>query len=188
MIRINLLPPQFVRRRLILNRIRQWCAVIAIVAILFVAWNISLGIQWCRCQDSFQRCSIAAEPIRRLHTDRLDLAKKTNQNEKNLNRLIASAANDRTLATLGVIAQGVMATDRSVQIQELQVTLSNPTQKRSYFVAVRGIAAQADAINTFVESLNRSGIFPSVELRSTQERLIEDKSIQEFMLECLCND
>lgn len=188
MIRINLLPPQYVWRRLVRRRFRQWAAVFAIATFMFGVCNLSLGIQWLRCQDTFQKSNAAAEPVRMLQLERLELAKKANLNEKNLNQLRASADNDRTVATLGVIAQGVLATDRSVQIQELQVSLSNPTDKRGYLVSLHGIAAQADAINAFMESLNRSGMFPSVELRSTQERLIEDKPIQEFMLECFCND
>jgi hypothetical protein len=54
-----------------------------------------------------------------------------------------------------------------------------------YRLTLRGIAIRSESITTFVESLQKSGAFPTVELRSTQERIVSERSVQEFQLECL---
>ena len=134
------------------------------------------GTECCSCPDSATA------------NKTLELAKKANLLEMKLNQLRIAAADDRTVSTLGVIAKGVLATNRSVQVQEMQVSLSNAPSKRNYLVSIRGIAVQGDSITAFMQSLNHSGMFPTVDLRSTQERIIADQPIQEFQLECLSDE
>jgi len=188
MIGVNLLPPKFVRRRLVRKRIRQWAFVFGLIAIVFSAWNTSCWVRWWKVYHELQELNLAAAPIRQLQTKRLELAKKANLLEVKLNQLRIAAADDRTVSTLGVIAKGVLATDRSVQVQEMQVSLSSANSKRNYLVSIRGIAVQGDSITAFMQSLSHSGMFPTVDLRSTQERIIADQPIQEFQLECLSDE
>ena len=53
---------------------------------------------------------------------------------------------------------------------------------------LKGIAVESESISKFVDSIQRSGVFPKVELHSMQERMLLDRSIQDFELECFGNE
>jgi hypothetical protein len=193
MIRVNLLPPKFVWRKVVRKRIRQWICFLGFVSFLFSAWNASYWVEWWRYHRDFKEIEEAVAPARRSREERIELAKNVILLEKKLNQIRDIAVADRTTATLGVLAKAVLEADSSVQVQELQsssnsTSNSNPASKRDYIVSIRGIAVQSDSITNFMKSLNHSGMFPRVELRATQERHVEDQSIQEFQLECLNNE
>lgn len=194
MIRVNLLPPKFVWRKMMRKRVRQWICFLGLVTLLFSAWNASYRVEWWRYNRDLKEIEGAVAPVRQSSMERIELTKKTILIEKKLNQLREIAFEDGTTSTLSVVAKGVLATNNSVQVQELQVSPSNSTStsksssQRNYIVSIRGIAAQSDSITKFMDSLNRSGIFPRVELRATQELQVKDQWIQEFQLECLNNE
>lgn len=193
MIRVNLLPPKFIWRKAVRKRIRQWICFFGIVTFLFSAWNASYWVEWWRYHRDFKEIEEAVAPARQSRAERIELAKNVILLEKKLNQIQDIAVADRTTATLGVVAKAVLEADSSVQVQELQsssstTSNSKPASKRDSIVSIRGIAVQSDSITNFMKSLNHSGLFPRVELRATQERQVEDKSIQEFQLECLNNE
>jgi hypothetical protein len=195
MIRVNLLPPKFIWRKTLRKRIRQWICVLGLVTFLFSAWNVSCWIEWWRYHRDFEEIEEAIAPARQARTERVELAKKVILLEKKLGQLREIAVDDCTTSTLGVVAKGVLETNCSVQLQELQASSSTsnststsnsiPKSKKNYMVSIRGIAVESDAITSFMESLNRSGLFPRVELRATKECQMEDRTIQEFQLECM---
>lgn len=199
MIRVNLLPPKFIWRKMVRKRIRQWLCILGLVTFLFSAWNVSCWIEWWRYHRDFKAIEEAVAPARQSRAERVELAKNVILLEKKLDQLREIVVDDCTTSTLGVVAKGVLETNCSVQVQELQASStnstsnstlnatsnSNPKSKKNYMVSIRGIAVESDAITSFMESLNRSGIFPRVELRATQGRQMEDKAIQEFQLECM---
>jgi Tfp pilus assembly protein PilN len=194
MIRVNLLPPKFVWRKMMRKRVRQWICFLGLVTLLFSAWNASYRVEWWRYNRDLKEIEGAVAPVRQSSMERIELTKKTILIEKKLNQLREIAFEDGTTSTLSVVAKGVLATNNSVQVQELQVSPSNSTStsksssQRNYIVSIRGIGAQSDSITKFMDSLNRSGIFPRVELRATQELQVKDQWIQEFQLECLNNE
>lgn len=195
MIRVNLLPPKFIWRKMVRKRIRQWVCILGLVTFLFSVWNVSCWIEWWRFHRDFKEIEEAVAPVRQSRAKRGELAKKVLLLEKKLGQLREIAVDDCTISTLGVVAKGILETNRSVQVQELQASSSNSTltptstsnskAQKNYVVSIRGIAVESDAITSFMESLNRTGMFPRVELRATQERQMEDKTIQEFQLECM---
>lgn len=194
MIRVNLLPPKFVWQKMMRKRVRHWICFLGLVTLLFSAWNASYRVEWWRHNRDLKEIEEAVAPVRQSSMERIELTKKTILIEKKLNQLREIAFEDGTTSTLSVVAKGVLATNNSVQVQELQVSPSNSTStsksssKQNYIVSIRGIAAQSDSITKFMDSLNRSGMFPRVELRATQELQVKDQWIQEFQLECLNNE
>jgi Tfp pilus assembly protein PilN len=91
---------------------------------------------------------------------------------------------DRSKTFLGVVTQAVQAASQQVLIQELQVT-SNEGQHR---LTLRGLAAESESITQFMQSLQASNVFPKVELRSTQERVVSERTVQEFQLEAIADE
>jgi hypothetical protein len=211
---VNLLPPALVWSRLIRKRFRQWVCALGFLAVAFVGGNVTLFGQWWVDLREFQTMHAAAAPIRQLQVDRLALAKRSFALKQKINQLQSTVARDRTTSLLGIIAVGVGASNGEVQIQEMQVSLEvesseaivNPreTQAKSasksamlvvsksaenkYHMTLRGIAMKSESISTFMDSLQASNVFPKVELRSSQEKVIADRSLQEFQLECFGND
>ena len=208
---VNLLPPQFVWRRLFRKRIRQWTCAFVFVGVTIFGISVSLfGRLWMELRE-FQTMNSAAEPMRELQADRIEIAKRSLGLSQKIKQLQAAVSHDRTNSLLGIISHGVIATKGTVQIQEMQVSVStsegtvrnsqvSPSISRSslspetkstenqYQMTLRGIAIESESITTFMESLQESKLFPKVELRSTQERFVLERSLQEFQLECLAHD
>lgn len=208
---VNLLPASFVMGRLIRKRIRQWGCAFGTLVIIVVASNIQILGKCLSGLREFQEVRAAAEPIRQLQADRVQQAKQSFATQQKTNLLRAAVSEDRTNSLLGIVANGVLSTEGSVQIQEMQVLVSvratastastqalqgsanskeNTTaesnvSKSEYQLNLRGIATESESITTFMESLQKSNVFPRVELRATQERSLADRSVQEFQLECL---
>lgn len=208
---VNLLPPQFVWRRLFRKRIRQWTCAFGFIGVTILGINVSLFGRWWMELREFQTIHSAAEPIRALQADRIEIAKRSLGLSQKIKQLQAAVSLDRTNSLLGIISQGVLASNGAVQIQEMQVSVStsegtarndqvSPNTSRSslasetkttanqYQMTIRGIAIESESITTFMETLQQANVFPKVEMKSTQERLVLERTLQEFQLECLAND
>ncbi len=211
---VNLLPSSFTWRRLISKRVRQWGWMFGLLTIAVLGWNASLFAKWLNGNLELQEILSVSQPIRDLQSDRIELTKQAFELEKKIKQLKSTLAQDRTCSVLGIIAQGVRATDSAIQIQETQFSMtarSNDFAKTTretqhatttppsafamiaapeieYQVTMRGLAVEGDSIHEFVKSIQQSSAFPKVELRSTHERVVSERLLQEFQLECLSHD
>ena len=210
----NLLPATYVWRRRIRKRLRQWGCVYGAVGVLLLAWNVQLIGKWWNGLHELQKIQAATEPIRHLQSDRIRLATQSFSLQQKINQLQAAVSKDRSTSFLGVVAAGVGSTSRTIQIQEMQVSVtakSNestaPTNEplrganakpnapienkflgNQYILTLRGIAIESESISAFMESLQESSLFPKIELRSTQERFVSERPVQEFQMECVGYD
>ncbi len=211
---VNLLPSSFVWRRLVCKRLRQWVVVFAVLGVAVFLFNAPLLEKWWRAFSALHESQVAADPIRRLQRDRIHKSKEALVLEQKIDQLQTAVSQDRTNSLLGIIANGVLSSDGTVQIQELQVLVvakpiasthstresqsnagqrPNPSSESKSMrserqLTLRGIAIESESISTFVQSLQASKVFSKVELRSTQERLVSNRSVQEFQLECLSHE
>ena len=208
---VNLLPSSFVWRRLICKRLRQWGLAFSIVGVALLICNANLFGKWWRGFDEMQESQATADPIRQLQQDWKKKANEKSALEQKINQLKLVASQDHTISLLGIVANGVQVADGAVQIQEMQVLVSGklidsvtgirdlqrsaipkPTStaevkslRNESQLNLRGIAIGSDSISTLMQSLQDSNVFSKVELRSTQERLVSDRTVQEFQLECI---
>ncbi len=211
---VNLLPSSFVWHRLIRKRLRQWGFAFAVISLVWLLCNAILLEKWWRGFSALQESQAAADPIRRLQQERIQKTKDALALEQKTKRLLDAVTQDHTNSLLGIVARGVRSTNSEVQIQELQVLIHakpndavgpigdahrSPGQRPSATaesksmiserqLTLRGIAFESESITTFMHSLQESKAFSKVELRSTQERLVSDRSVQEFQLECLSHE
>jgi type II secretory pathway component PulL len=181
---VNLLPRSFVLRRLVQQRLRQWACAFGAVGVVLVLLSLPLLNRWVAARQNLQLLQNAAEPIRELQGQQIELAKQSVAIEKKLGQLKKTVTIDRSTVLLGIVTQAVKAAEQQVQVQEMQVTV-NEGQHR---LTLRGLASASEPITLFMESLQASNVFPRVELRSTQERFVSDRTVQEFQLECLANE
>ena len=211
---VNLLPSSFVWRRLICKRLRQWGFVFVVLGVAVLLCNALLLEKWWRGFSALQESQAAADPIRQLQRERIHKSKEALVLEQKIDQLQAAVSRDRTNSLLGIIANGVLSSDGTVQIQELQVLVvakpiasthltresqsnagpkpnssaESKAMRSERQLTLRGIAIESESISTFMQSLQESKVFSNVELRSTQERLVSDRSVQEFQLECLSHE
>jgi hypothetical protein len=212
---VNLLPSSFVWQQLLRKRLRHWAFALGCLLIVLIASNVSLIVQWWVDLQDYQSMQLAAEPARKLQDSRIEITKALHVLKQKTEFLKALTDRDRGTSLLGLIASGVNATDKTVQVQQLQVSIENkspetqsvnpaqvstasPSRKNPPIgdhvpdnqirLTLKGIAVESESISRFVDSIQRSNIFPKVELRSTQERMLLDRSIQDFELECFGNE
>lgn len=212
---VNLLPSSFVWQRLLRKRLRQWAFALAFLFFVLIASNVPLIVQWWVDLQEYQSMQLAAEPARKLQDDRIEITKATLSLKHKIENLQAITARDRGTSLLGLIANSVNATDKTVQIQQLHVSIetkstemqsanptlisnasparqnlmtSTPVPDHQVCLKLKGIAVESESISKFVDSIQRSGVFPKVELHSMQEQMLLDRSIQDFELECFGNE
>ena len=212
---VNLLPSSFVWQQLLRKRLRQWAFALAFLFFVLIASNVPLIVQWWVDLQEYQSMQLAAEPARKLQDDRIEITKATLSLKHKIENLQAITARDRGTSLLGLIANSVKATDKTVQIQQLHVSIetkstemqsanptlisnasparqnlmtSTPVPDHQVCLKLKGIAVESESISKFVDSIQRSGVFPKVELHSMQERMLLDRSIQDFELECFGNE
>lgn len=212
---VNLLPSSFVWQQLLRKRLRQWAFALAFLFFVLIASNVPLIVQWLVDLQEYQSMQLAAEPARKLQDDRIEITKATLSLKHKIENLQAITARDRGTSLLGLIANSVKATDKTVQIQQLHVSIetkstemqsanptlisnasparqnlmtSTPVPDHQVCLKLKGIAVESESISKFVDSIQRSGVFPKVELHSMQERMLLDRSIQDFELECFGNE
>ena len=212
---VNLLPSSFVWQRLLRKRLRQWAFALAFLFFVLIASNVPLIVQWWVDLQEYQSMQLAAEPARKLQDDRIEITKATLSLKHKIENLQAITARDRGTSLLGLIANSVKATDKTVQIQQLHVSIetkstemqsanptlisnasparqnlmtSTPVPDHQVCLKLKGIAVESESISKFVDSIQRSGVFPKVELHSMQEQMLLDRSIQDFELECFGNE
>ena len=212
---VNLLPSSFVWQQLLRKRLRQWAFALAFLFFVLIASNVPLIVQWWVDLQEYQSMQLAAEPARKLQDDRIEITKATLSLKHKIENLQAITARDRGTSLLGLIANSVNATDKTVQIQQLNVSIetkstemqsanptlisnasparqnlmtSTPVPDHQVCLKLKGIAVESESISKFVDSIQRSGVFPKVELHSMQERMLLDRSIQDFELECFGNE
>jgi Tfp pilus assembly protein PilN len=181
---VNLLPSSFVLKRLVHHRLRQWACAYGVVSVALILLCFPLLNAWAAARQNLQSLQIAAEPIRNLQGEQIKLSRKLIAVEEQLNQLKKTVLVDRSKTFLGVVTQAVQAASQQVLIQELQVT-SNEGQHR---LTLRGLAAESESITQFMQSLQASNVFPKVELRSTQERVVSERTVQEFQLEAIADE
>ena len=208
---VNLLPSSFVRRRLICKRLRQWGVAFSIIGIALLICNANLLGRWWRGFDELQESQATADPIRQLQQSWMKKAKEKSALEQKINQLRMVVSQDHTISLLGIVANGVQVADGAVQIQEMQVLVSGKpidsvtgirdlqrsaipktistaevkSLRNECQLNLRGIAIGSESISTLMQSLQDSSVFSKIELRSTQERLVSDRTVQEFQLECI---
>jgi Tfp pilus assembly protein PilN len=212
---VNLLPPSFVWRRLIHKRLRQWACAFGFLTIAFIGGNASLFAQWWIDLTESRAMHLAAAPVMVLQKKRSQIAQDSSALAQKIKQLQSITSQDRSASIIGVIAKSIGSTHGPVQLQEMQVAVttmpvdtpasdkkpvynSNPARARpsvenkltvkQYQMTLKGIAIESEAISAFMENLQKSSVFPKVELRSTQERVVSERSIQEFQLECIGNE
>jgi Tfp pilus assembly protein PilN len=212
---VNLLPSSFVWQQLLRKRLRQWAFALAFLFFVLIASNVPLIVQWWVDLQEYQSMQLAAEPARKLQDDRIEITKATLSLKHKIENLQAITARDRGTSLLGLIANSVNATDKTVQIQQLHVSIetkstemqsanptlisnasparqnlmtSTPVPDHQVCLKLKGIAVESESISKFVDSIQRSGVFPKVELHSMQEQMLLDRSIQDFELECFGNE
>jgi len=212
---VNLLPSSFVWQQLLRKRLRQWAFALAFLFFVLIASNVPLIVQWWVDLQEYQSMQLAAEPARKLQDDRIEITKATLSLKHKIENLQAITARDRGTSLLGLIANSVNATDKTVQIQQLNVSIetkstemqsanptlisnasparqnlmtSTPVPDHQVCLKLKGIAVESESISKFVDSIQRSGVFPKVELHSMQERMLLDRSIQDYELECFGNE
>lgn len=208
---VNLLPSSFVWQQLVRKRLRQWAWALACFLVVLIALKTPLIVQWSIDLQEYQAMQLAAEPAKKLQDSRIELTKATLQLKQKIETLQALTTRDRGTSLLGLVANGVNATDKTVQIQQLHVSIETKIQEmlspsltltsnaspartnrmtslqvpdNQTRLTLKGIAAQSESISKFVDSIQQSNVFPKVELRSTQERHLQGRSIQDFELEC----
>jgi hypothetical protein len=94
------------------------------MAIVLVCLNAPLFYTWTSHQSQLQETHDATDHIRQLQAQRISLAKEVVAFERKTDQLKQSLTKDRSMSILSILASGVLATDRQVQIQEAQIIVS----------------------------------------------------------------
>lgn len=122
--KVNLLPKSFVWRRAIQRRLRQWSLFFGALFLALACWNAPLVQEWFDKGSQLQNLPAATTHIRDMQVNRIDLAKEVAMLERKIGQLLRTTTNDQTTSILGILTQGIHATEKQVQIQEMQLSIN----------------------------------------------------------------
>ncbi|MFN0195857.1 MAG: PilN domain-containing protein [Planctomycetaceae bacterium] len=201
----NLLPPEFQKRLLFAVRIRQWCKIWAVTALVLTAFGVQKYVGTFRLQEQWNALNQQAIPV-------VDAKLRNAAREKQLAELrdkiaLIDGVNDAKdhLSLIGVISQSVRNSGDSIQVQsctfhELATSATKPVQvapipnppaapvvtvvEKTMKIDLRGLSTDERAIARFINTLKKNEAFTHVELKAVRGIEVSNQSLRAYQIEC----
>jgi hypothetical protein len=181
--KMNLLPMSFRHRLLIRRALRFWAVVWGVSAL---AASIMCGLLWLELWDWRQELAhhqAEAAALQAMQAENQKLAADITAISRRAAVVEDVHGIAQPLSLLGVVSRSAKSADRQLQVQRLQVShieerIVNPKTRpgtpakdapirRRLEVSLSGVAHDDVSVAKFVSSLRESGMFETVELKSS---------------------
>jgi hypothetical protein len=182
---MNLLPTTYRRRLLVGRRVRQWCVVWgAAAAVSGVAAGIE-GKSWIDIRSEFADLQERNQPLVEMQRLSHDLESRIAALEGRESILNDLTGVEQPLGLIAVVSNSASQADSKLQVTSLTIQHLAPTETRgasqpsgkqdqkppartaSVEITILGVALDDVAVARFVQALSGTGLFLSVELKST---------------------
>ena len=193
---LNILPCALRRRQMVRLRLFQWCfiwAAAAAAASSTLYWTKYVPYQ--ACQADLQARERKYAPLKKLQTE-LDAMRPQMDDLQKREALALSLADDvPDITLLGIISRAARQSDGSVYVKQLllerKATLETPDehgdsagQKRRGVLTLHGAGVDNLSVARFVAALRDSGVFDTVELKSTGIEAATGTEARSYLVEC----
>ena len=190
---LNLLPWQFRCRLLARSRVRQWSVVWGISFLITVGVCALTHLQLEAGRRELQVQHDTSSPLKSLQTQNEQIRARLDQLHSHQSLLVLLEQTQQPLWLIGLVSRHARNGGGRLQVQnfslkQLQPALRSGTEGiDSHNLAqltLKGIAVDDLAVARFIVGLRDSGIFDSVELKSSIRTQVENISAREYSVEC----
>ena len=198
---LNLLPLSFRARQLVSTYVRAWGLVWLLCAVgigygCFHRWNHLLILE----QDA-AFAAVSSQPIRDFQSEHRAIIKDIEKIEERESWLTDSDSRE-AMQIIGIISHSAGATHGRVSVQNLELnaiertavarkdpeqpqTKQEPVIEQRMQLDLTGIADDDLAVASFVAGLRDSGVFESVELKSSFTQIFDEHNSREYNVSCI---
>jgi Fimbrial assembly protein (PilN) len=192
---LNLLPWKCQRGQMIRLRLARWsilwgAAAGALVILGLLAWNRSQA-----SQRQLERLEWEYAPVARLHNEIKTLRGRLEGLDRQEAALALLETPRPALTLLGFVSQSTRECEGRLRVEHLalqtteeaaRTAAKTPVEKAPgpSAVTIRGTAADNQAVARFVMALRETGAFDRVDLKSSEEKTIEERRVCSFSVEC----
>ena len=202
----NLLPLSIVHRRFLSSRLKRWAAVWLFAFVAAICVCLSQLQMLSDLEGTAARLAAKSGPLREIAAEQHRMANEV-EAIKERESWLTDSDSSQTLQLLGIISSAAQKNNGRVSVQTLNVTSFdrpietadsrakyNTGKRRSKEDAVleqrmqldlNGIAVNDLAVASFVAFLRESGVFESVELKSSVSQVFNHHETRGYEVSCV---
>ena len=207
---LNLLPCSFRKRMLIRTRLVQWCVLWAICLVCVSGACCAKYLTFASHKKLFARLDRKCDSLRVIHSQNKRLHKRLTELTGRESLLAELESARHPLCLVGIVSQSARRSEGSVQIHRFflstvqrapatstqtnasktgpRKTQKRPTVKQTSpehnRLTLNGVAVDDLAVAKFIAGLRETGIFRSVELKSSSGTQYATNEARKYEVEC----
>lgn len=204
-IQLNLLPPSVVRKRYLISRLKIWGAVCLATLLFTFYFCLSRQRQLSELQNNAVWLHATTTPLREIEAEnrRMELQIRRIKERESW---LTDSDSSQTLQLLGLISHATGENHGRVSVRTLALnTIDRPVMplpnaenrpvnakekakikyEQRMQLDLTGVAVDDIAVASFVSALRDSGVFESVELKSSLSHLFDGQEVREYSVSCL---
>ena len=199
----NLLPLSIIHRRFLTSRLKRWSAVWLVVFVTTVCVCLSQLQMLSDLEGTSARLAAKSGPLREMAAEQQQMAYEV-ETIKERESWLTDSDSSQTLQLLGIISSAAQKNNGRISVQTLNVTSfdrpiesaakNNAAKRNSKEDAVleqrmkldlHGVAVNDLAVASFVAFLRESGVFESVELKSSISQVFNHHETRGYEVSCV---
>lgn len=188
---LNLLPSSYRRRQIVLKRVRQWSMVwgVALVLALVFGWFCAAD-----CRKLSSDLDLLEAKYSRVKNTQQELrvARKELQELEQREALVLELSQRRPmLSLLGILSKAAQQCDGTVSVRHIawETDSSNSAGAAAGELeprlTLRGVGLNNLWVAQFASALRRNDVLREVQLKSTEQQIVNDKVAHGYQLECI---
>ena len=202
----NLLPESVVHRRFLISRLKGWAAVWLVVFVATILICLSQLQMLTDLEHTAAELAAKSGPLREIAAEQQEMAKEVEAIRERESWLTDSDSS-QTLQLLGIISSATRKNNGRISVQTLNmmsfdrpvITTDSPTgtkpaprgpkedvvHEQRMQLDLNGVAVNDLAVASFVAFLRESGVFESVELKSTVSQIFNNHETRGYEVTCI---
>lgn len=196
----DLLPTSVVNRRLLVPRMKFWCCIWLIAGVAIIGLCVHRGRSLTALKLESALLNAQAKPLRHVQAQQKKMRAEV-QRIRDRESLLTESDSSQTLQLVGIVSQAAQRNDGRISVQSFRLTsieteiaplkpLPRKSRKKPKIIKqtqleLDGIAVNDVAVASFVAMLRESGVFESVELKSTLRAVVNDHETRQYRVACV---
>lgn len=196
----DLLPTSVVNRRLLVPRMKAWCCIWLLTAVAMIGLCLHRGRSLTGMRLESALLNAQAKPLREVQASQKKMRAEV-QRIRDRESLLTESDSSQTLQLVGIVSQAAKRNEGRVSVQafrltsiETEITPDKPLPRKSKKkpevlkqtqLELDGVAINDVAVASFVAMLRESGVFESVELKSTLSAVVNDHETRQYRVACI---
>ncbi|MCA9039801.1 MAG: PilN domain-containing protein [Planctomycetaceae bacterium] len=202
---LNLLPTGFLTRSLLRLRLKQWGLVLLLFWGGMIAYYLVLREEVQNEVEQVEQLRAEVRPIRLQQAETNFANSEVNRLRKRQQLGMGLEQKNMPLQALGKVSQAAASRDGDLYLMSFRLTTVTNSRREStqassvgtasitttenepateMSLVLDGLAMDDLTITSFIEDMNSTGLFYSVELTSIKEEKIDDRQLRIFNIEC----